>query len=75
MAVDLNRIAAAAVEALLTGDQRPDDREAESRRRFRGVGALALGIGLGVAVRTAYRRARSLDLERIGGSVEDKLEG
>lgn len=76
MAVDdFNRIAAAAVEALLGGDEHPADRHVKKPRRFGGIGALALGVGLGVAARAAYRRARSIDLEQIAGSFEDKLKG
>jgi hypothetical protein len=75
MAGDLNRIAAAAVEALLGEDERAANRHDESPRRFGGVGALALGVGLGVAVRAAYRRARNIDLEQVAGSIEDKLKG
>ena len=73
MAVDLNRIAAA-VEALLGDDERPEDRHRESPGRFGGVGALALGVGLGVAARAAYRRARKIDLEQFAGFVEGKLK-
>lgn len=75
MAVDFNRIAAAAVEALLGGDERPAERQVERPRRFGRVGAVALGVGLGVAAHAAYRRARNIDLEQIAGSFEDKLEG
>lgn len=76
MAVDLNRIAAAAVESLLGSDEHTTNRRVENpRRRFGGLGALALGIGLGVVARAAYRRASGLDLERVADSVEDKLKG
>jgi len=76
MAIDFNRIAAAAVESYFGEDEHMADRHVEARHhRFGGVGALALGVGLGVAARAAYRRVRSIDLERVAGSVENKLSG
>lgn len=75
MAVDFNRIAAAAAEALLADDERRADRHVAKAPRFGRVGALAVGVGLGIAARAAYRRARSFDLEQVAGSLEDRLKG
>jgi hypothetical protein len=76
MAVDFNRIAASALDAFLE-DQRSEGRapahEKHGNRRLGGVGAVAMGVGLVVAARAAYRRVRSLDLERVAGAVEEKL--
>jgi hypothetical protein len=75
MPIDVNRVAAAAFDALLDEGERSGDRQgAESRRRFGGVGALVVGVGLGVAARALYRRARSIDLEQTAASLEDKLK-
>lgn len=76
MAVDLNRIARAALESFLEEDGEQSARQNESRhRRFGGVGAVAVGVGLAVAARAAYNRARRIDLEQVAGAVEDKLGG
>jgi hypothetical protein len=76
MAVDINRIAAAALESFLEehGEQ-PARRDQGRSRRLGGVGAVVAGVGLAVAARAAYSRVRHLDLERLGGAVEDKLGG
>jgi hypothetical protein len=76
MAVDLNRIATAALESFLQENGEQQARQTESRdHHFGGVGAVAVGVGLAVAARAAYNRARRIDLEQIAGSVEDKLGG
>jgi hypothetical protein len=78
MAVDINRIAASALETFLEGEKnewRAPTRERSGNRRLGGVGAVALGVGLAVAARAVYNRARNLDLERVAGAVEDKLSG
>jgi hypothetical protein len=75
MAVDLNRIATAALESFLQEDEQPSRREESRNHHFGGVGALAAGVGLAVAARAAYNRARRIDLEQIAGAVEDKLGG
>jgi hypothetical protein len=75
MAVDINRIAASALQAFL-GSEASDGASAPQERRDRhlgGVGAVALGVGLAIAARAAYHRVRSLDLERVGGAIEEKL--
>jgi hypothetical protein len=76
MAVDLNRIAAAALESFLQEDGERPARQNESRNHhLGGVGAVAVGVGLAVAARAAYNRARRIDLESVAGAVEDKLGG
>jgi hypothetical protein len=76
MAVDINRIAASALETFL---ERGESEQGGSKRgrgrnsRLGGVGGVALGVGLAVAARAAYSRVRSLDLERVGGAIEEKL--
>lgn len=76
MAVDINRIAASAFQAFLENESNeghPPAHEERRNRRLGGVAAVALGVGLAVAARAAYNRARSLDLERVAGAVEEKL--
>lgn len=76
MAVDINRIAASALETFLERGESEQGRPKRKRRgnpRLGGIGAVALGVGLAVAARAAYNRARSLDLERVGGTIEEKL--
>ncbi len=76
MAVDLNRIATAALESFLQEDGEQPARQNESRNHhLGGVGAVAVGVGLAVAARAAYNRARRIDLEQVAGAVEDKLGG
>ena len=75
MAVDLNRIASAALESFLDGEGQPERRAESGNRRLGSVGAVALGVGLAVAARAAYNRARRVDLERVAGAVENKLSG
>jgi hypothetical protein len=76
MAVDLNRIATAALESFLQEDGEQPARRHEGRNRnhhLGGVGAVAVGVGLAVAARAAYNRARRIDLEQVAGAVEDRL--
>ncbi len=76
MAVDLNRIATAALESFLQGDsEQPAPRNESRNHRLGGVGAVAVGVGLAVAARAAYNRARRLDLAQVAGAIEDKLGG
>jgi len=76
MAVDINRLAASALQAFLENErdeERPPTHEGRGNRRLGGVGAVVLGVGLAVAARAAYNRARNLDLEQVAGAVEEKL--
>jgi hypothetical protein len=73
--VDLNRIAAAALESFLQEDEQPARREESRNHHLGGVGAVAVGVGLAVAARAAYRRVRRIDLEQVAGAIEDKLKG
>jgi hypothetical protein len=76
MAVNLNRIATAALESFLGEDGEQQARQNESRNHhLGGVGAIAVGVGLAVAARAAYNRVRRIDLEQVAGAVEDKLGG
>jgi hypothetical protein len=76
MALDLNRIATAALESFLQQSGEQPARQSESRNHhLGGVGALAVGVGLAVAARAAYNRVRRLDLEQVAGAIEDKLGG
>jgi hypothetical protein len=74
MAVDINRMAASALDAYLEKERNEGHpREERGNRRLGGIGAVALGVGLAVAARAVYGRVRNLDLERVGGAVEEKL--
>jgi hypothetical protein len=76
MAVDINRIAASALQVFLEDERdegRPPAHEERGNRRLGGVGAVALGVGLAFVARVAYNHARNLDLERVAGAVEEKL--
>jgi hypothetical protein len=74
--MDLDRLAAVAIESFLREEGREREDRAEPRRgRLSRVGSVAVGVGLAVAARAAYNRARSLDLEQIAGSVEARLKG
>lgn len=76
MAIDIERIAASALDAFLEdqGDERgASARETRGNRRLGPAAAVALGVGLTVAARVAYRRVRGLDLERVGAAVEERL--
>lgn len=79
MAIDLERVARAALDGYLGGPgARPSrSRDAGGRdrhSRLGGVGAVAVGVGLGLAGRAALRRVRRVDLEQVGESIEDKLQ-
>jgi hypothetical protein len=76
MALDVNRIAMAALESFLEEHGEQPARRNESRNHhLGGVAAVAAGAGLAVAARAAYGRARRIDLEQVGGALEDKLRG
>lgn len=75
MAIDIDRVAASALQTYLENKRNDGRAWADMRgsRRLGSVGAVALGVGLAVAARAAYSRVRSLDLERVGSAVEQKL--
>ena len=75
MAVDLSRIATAALESFLQEDGEHSRRDESRNHHLGGVGAVAVGVGLAVAARAAYDRARRIDLEQVAEAVEDKLGG
>jgi hypothetical protein len=76
MAVDINRIATAALESFLSEEGGQPPRDAESKkRRLGGVGGVALGVGLAVGARVVYNRVRRFDLEQAAGAIENKLSG
>lgn len=70
MGLDLERIAAAAVDSFLHQPAEPE----RSRRRLGGARAVAVGVVIGAAGRSAYGRLRSLDLERIASAIEQRLK-
>jgi hypothetical protein len=77
--LDFNRLASSAAEAYLReAKQQPNGKvEAKGKAKHRRLGtgtAVAVGVGLTVAAQAAYRRVRNLDLEQLGGAVEDKLK-
>lgn len=75
MAIEIDRVAASALQTYLEDKDNEGHASAHKRggHRLGGVGAVALGVGLAVAARAAYHRVRSLDLERVGGAIEEKL--
>jgi hypothetical protein len=73
--MDFEKLAAAAVESFLDGDQEGAGESREPKRhRLRGAGAVALGVGLAVAGHAAYTRVRNFDLEQFAGAVEERLK-
>jgi hypothetical protein len=75
VALDLNKLAATAVEAYLSKDERPANGQVEAKGRRLGTGAaIAVGAGLAFAAQAAVRRVRRLDLEQVGTAVENKLK-
>ncbi len=75
MAIDIERVVAAAADSYLGGERGTDDRGGRGRGRLRGAGALALGVGIGLAAQAAYRRAREVDLETAASALEQRLKG
>ena len=77
MGIDLERVAAKAVYSFLhgDGDAARDGTPERDRHRLAGAGSVAVGLAIGIAARTAYRRARDLDLEEVAGTVQEKLQG
>jgi hypothetical protein len=78
VAVDIERVVAAAVESFLHGEEKRDEDsgggEGSGRHALGATGAVAVGVGIGLAARAVYRRARALDIERIAAAVEDRLK-
>ncbi|HMJ04059.1 MAG TPA: hypothetical protein VK506_14050 [Conexibacter sp.] len=75
MAIDLQRIAASAVDSYLrqSPPKRDEQPAGEHRHRLGGARALAVGVVLGAGARVAYGRLRKLDLARVAGAVERRL--
>jgi hypothetical protein len=75
--LDLNNVAAAAVEAYLQEAQQSSNGrfEEKTKRRLGRGAAVATGAGLALVGHAAYRRLRPLDLERLGHAAEKKLKG
>jgi hypothetical protein len=73
--IDLNRVAAAALDALLDPEGHSENSKVEKPGHSLGpVSAVAVGAALAVAARAAYFRARkNLTLEQVADSVEERL--
>lgn len=71
MAIDIDRIAASALQTYLENERNEGSARKRGNRRLRGVRTVALGVGLAVAARAAYNRVRDLDLERVAGAIEE----
>lgn len=69
MAIDMNRMAAAALEAAMNGEQ--------PRRRFSGLKAVAVGAALATVARAAAKRAPDIGhmprLGELGDNVRERL--
>jgi len=75
---DVNRIAAAAMDAFLAPEGQSTNSREESHQRDGGgigsIGAVAVGVALAVTARAVYSRARrDLDLEQVADAVEERL--
>lgn len=75
MAIDIDRVAASALQAYLENERNEGSARKRGNRRLRGFRTVALGVGLAVAARAVYSRVRDLDIERVAGAIEEKLGG
>jgi hypothetical protein len=75
--IDVNRIAASAVETFLTTDLQSQNgrQKKQERHRLRTAGAVALGVALATAGHAAYSRAKQLDLDQVADRLEKRLVG
>ncbi len=74
MAIDVERLATAAVDSFLHGEDGDRGHDRQRRGGLRTAGAVAVGVGLGVAARTAYRRVRAIDMEDAATALEQRLK-
>jgi hypothetical protein len=72
--IDVNRIASAAVDALLGSEEQSPNGTVQKQRNGLGtIPAVAMGAALAVAARALYSRARKMDLAQVAESVEEPL--
>jgi hypothetical protein len=78
--LDVTQIVGAAMTAFMEPDGQSERAPSKNHRESNGsngglgpVGAVAIGAALAVAARTAYSRARQLDLTRVADAVEQRL--
>jgi ADP-ribosylglycohydrolase len=78
--IDIERIVRSAVVAAFGEDDVEGGRKAKKNgdakhnHRLGGAGAVATGAVIAIVARATYKRARTLNLERVAETVENRLQ-
>jgi hypothetical protein len=78
--IDIERIVSSAVEAAFGEDDgqggrnAKKDGDAKHNHRLGGAGAVATGAVIAIVARATYKRARTLNLERVAENLESRLQ-